>query len=265
MNYLLPKAMQKILPYLFSIAAWAAVVGCFEDRSAGTSSTTGNPVKVGFGFQRDGSPSGFTGEVGLFPTAYMPVFDTVPLAVYAITGDSLIFTKDSVELILGRMADSLLQISADSIFSFNAFLKSSDGFGAALLGIRYHMGKGFYKPDQWGPAGGQIVLGALSDYQGSVSVELNSRTAYFLYLPGTPFYSRLEEDKFSLKALPAGRYEPLLLPVPKSRAAGNIPIDSRVLTLGEHVVTGESKVLTPGEIKDTLRVPDEWWNKNFGQ
>lgn len=264
MNYLLPQTMLKSSASLL-IAIVLGLLGCTEDQTAGTSSTTGNPVKVGFGFKKDGAPSSFVGRVTFYPLSHMPVFDSLPLSTYAVSGDSFHLIKDSLEAILDRMPDTLRPKAGDTLFSFNVFLNSDDGRGAALLGVKYRLGKGFHKPAEWSPAGGGINVGLLSDYQGSVDVTPSDLLAYFIYLPGTPYYARLQNEQFVLKSLAAGSFEPFLLPVRTTRTAGNHPIVSQVQTLGGAIVPGETKAFSAGEVKDTLTVPDDWWFKNFGQ
>lgn len=261
MNYYSNAMCSKSICMAFAAAFWAALTGCMDGRSAGTSSTTGNPVKVGLGFQQDGASAAFSGRVRFYSPTHLPVFDSVPLATYELTGDSLFLTRDSVEAWIARTPDSLWL--SDSLCEFNALFMSSTGRGATLMGIRYKVGKGFLKPEEWVPKGGKIDLAALTDYEGNVPSTADPQNAFFVYVQGTPFYARLEEDKFSLKGVPPGRYAPYMMRVQKSRTAANMPIESPVYGLGDTLVPGQAKTFAPGAILDTLHVPDEWWRKTF--
>lgn len=266
MNYFRPKVMGKTLLFPLSLALGVCLTGCFDERSAGTSSTTGNPVKVAMGFSQDGEPIRVTGRVRFFSPTHVPMFDSGALAMQDLKGqDSLVLLADSMEAIVARSTDSKL-VGPDSILVLNAFVISSDGKGCALPGIRFHTGRNvFDKPDAWVPAEGALAWRLLLDYSGKVEVRTSERIAYFLFLPGSPFHARLEGNQFTLKGVPQGRHTPRLLPVPTSRTTGTAPIEGMIHSLGDSLEPNGSSPIPLGAVLDTVRVPDAWWNSTFNR
>ena len=267
MNYFCFKPMRKMNSIWLVLAMWNFLVGCMDERTTGTSSTTGNPTKVGLGFQQDGATVRITGRAQLYASSQIPVFDSVALAVYELKNqDSLYLTKDTLEAILNRAGNRLAPISSDSVLVLNAIITSVEGQGAMLMGIRYNVGQGtFQKLVEWIPPSGKIVLGKMVDYHGNVSVERSDQVAYYIFVSGSPFYARLEIDGFTLKGLLPGRYEPLLMPVATARTSTNSPLESRIFLLNEPLKTGEEKTFQLGALMDTVQVPDPWWMANFAK
>lgn len=251
-----------------------ALSGCWTTDSkssdlAGTSVTTGNPVKVMVSFKEGEGSIALTGRVDLFGAAQIPIphFQPDPLATYPLERSREFILSDSQ---MAKIPDSAWRedsLSGDSLARFNLVF-IGDSSGAIVKGLVFNRKRKTFAgsgiPGEDSVRDGRLEIAThpakLESLVTYISAKTMSRINHnYLYVQGTGYSARSKEGEFVFPFLPRGRYTLLFMTLPDPEIHSSSGQDSTdIYQAIPSPSTGTRDTIMPETILERIRLPEEW-------